>query len=60
MIHCCQLDLMFISSASCRYANITLPQAEDRVEEEGGEKDGRLIKGEQTLYLVNTLSVKFA
>ncbi len=48
---------MFISSASCHSANITLQQAEDREEE---EEDTRLIKGEQSLCLVGTLAAIFA
>ena len=43
------LLLMLISSASCHYANVTLPQAPDREEEEE-EEDTRLIKGTQTLH----------
>lgn len=60
MIHCCQLDLMFISSASCRYANITLQQAEDREEDEEDEEDTCMIKGDQTLRLVGMLAGNFA
>lgn len=56
LIHCRQLDLMFISSASCRYANISLQQAEDKEEEE----ETCLIKREQALCFVNTLAVKSA
>ena len=44
------LLLMLISSASCHYANVTLPQAPDREEEEEEEEDTRLIKGTQTLH----------